>query len=142
MSLVTMNTDADCLAAFAGITFLHVPVFVLERVFLTVSGKAQINQFQKSRNADESTLFGRIQASHQNCLENLLPFAAVVLANTMKKGADFGSMAKWMVVARLGQVLAHLAGRDAPHVSIRATFFFAQVGILGAMFSKVLFCRK
>jgi hypothetical protein len=61
---------AHALLRFCAITVAHTAWILAYRVTKVING-APVNSFQKSRFENESSLYGRICASHANCLENL-----------------------------------------------------------------------
>lgn len=68
-----------------------------------------------------------------NCVENLVPFAAVVLSNKAFGHADIGSACTTYVLLRLAQAGVHCTSCSDNAVLLRATLFASGLGILGKM---------
>src|SRR3546814_20839762 len=74
----------------------------------------------------DTTLF----RSHLNALENLPLFAVIVLAATaLGKTAAVETVACWVLYARIAQSLVHLVSVSSIMVTVRATFYFVQIGL-------------
>jgi len=84
-------------------------------------------------------LIKRAEDAHANCVENLPVFAAVALAGVLLgKAALIDVLAGWVLYARIAQTLSHLAGVTHWLVMIRATFYFAQIGLIVYMSARLL----
>lgn len=72
----------------------------------------------------------RADHAHQNCLENLPVFAVLVFgASLLGKSASIDAVAAWILYARIGQSLAHLAGVNHWLVLLRAGFYGVQIAL-------------
>jgi uncharacterized MAPEG superfamily protein len=79
--------------------------------------------------------YRRAMRAHLNCVENLAPFAVLVLighAIGLRDGT-FAILAQVVVCARVGQTLAHLSSGRSLLINIRFTFFLTQLTCFGAM---------
>ena len=123
-------TALHALLAFTAWTLLLVTGVLLYRGVRFLGG-TPINSWPRGQQQPgDAPMIRRLQDAHANCLENLLPFAAIVLA-----GAALGRLpalqplAPWVVYARVGQSLAHLAGTGPAHVFVRASFWVVQLAL-------------
>ena len=144
MSSLNPDSALAALLVFTGWTALHVILLaVLERFPQTLSGEKQAHQFAKSRTYGETTLVGRIACHHQNCLENLPLFAAVVLVNAHVT-SNSGSLAAgsshsidreaWFYVySRILQGLVHWYKVNHTFAVIRFLFFGTGFTLLFVM---------
>jgi uncharacterized MAPEG superfamily protein len=91
------------------------------------------------RHADDPALLHRIADAHANCLENLPPFAVLVLvAAAMAKLPDINVLSAGVLYCRIGQSLAHLWGTGSMQVHIRATLWAGQLVLFVMIFAKLL----
>lgn len=76
-----------------------------------------------------SDRYWRLNRAHLNCLEFLPMFAAVVLTGAVLGVTEgtVATLAEVIVVARVGQSLAHISSGSALAVNVRFTFFFVQL---------------
>lgn len=73
----------------------------------------------------------RLARAHANCYENLPVVAAILLAVQVSGlQAISDPLAPWILAARIGQSLVHLASTSIPAVFIRFGFFLLQVILL------------
>ena len=89
--------------------------------------------------ADDAPWVKRLEDAHANCLENLPIFAVIVLAGAaLGRLGDLQALAPWVLVARMGQSLAHLSGTGPVQVFVRATFWAAQLVLFVWMLAKLM----
>lgn len=76
-----------------------------------------------------SDRYWRLNRAHLNCLEFLPMFAAVVLTGAVLGVAEsrLATLAELIVVARVGQSVAHISSGSAIAVNIRFSFFLVQL---------------
>jgi len=116
------------LLGFTGWTLLLVISVFLYRGVRFLGG-TPINHWPRGeKQTDDSTLVQRVEAAHANCLENLPIFAVIVLAAAaLGKLEAIGTLAPWVLYARLCQTAAHLSGLGQANVLLRASFWSAQL---------------
>lgn len=132
-------TAITALLCFALWTALLVASVFLYRG-IRVLGGAAINSWPRgNKPATDFPLIRRIEDAHANSLENLPLFAVIVLAAAaLGKTALIEPFAAYVVYARVGQSLVHLAGTSVPLVMLRATFWAVQLGLMLFMFYRLL----
>jgi len=131
-----MNTLLASLLGFAlwtlGVLAFTVGVHRWSRIF---TGKSAINEFP----ADAPTgpgWYKRATRAHLNCIENLPPFTAIVLAATFAglRSPALDLLGPAILGARVVQTVTHVAFVEtARTVSIRFTFFSVQLVAMIAM---------
>jgi len=84
--------------------------------------------------------YRRVARAHANCVENLGPFAAVVLTGHVVGLDDgaFANLALAYVLARVGQTVSHISSNRSLIVNVRFTFFMAQMVCIGAMIVQIV----
>ena len=119
----------DTLTALAGFAAWYVVLTIVMGLFRMgriVGGKA-VNSFAVS-GSDLPGLGERLTRARDNCYETLPIFAALALvAYASNRLAVTDPLAMWVLYARIGQSLCHLASLSVPVVLLRANLFFAQV---------------
>jgi len=120
----------DTLTALAGFAAWYVVLTVvmgLYRVGFSLSSQKPVNSF--AVNGSDLPGFGeRLTRARDNCYETLPIFAALALvAYGSNRLAVTDPLAMWVLYARIGQSLCHLASLSVPAVLLRANLFFAQV---------------
>ena len=99
----------------------------LYRVALVFGGRKAANTFAVS-GSDLPGFGQRLTRARDNCYETLPAFAALALvASVMGKTQVTDPLAMWVVIARMGQSLAHVTSTSVPVVLVRANLFFFQV---------------
>jgi len=122
-----MTTTLTALLGFAAWYVLLSIVLGFYRVGLVVGGQKAPNTF--AVNGLDLPNFGqRLTRARDNCYETLPLFAAIALVAHLSGRAQVtDSLAMWVLYARIGQSLTHLASTSVPAVQVRATLFFAQI---------------
>jgi len=135
-----MTTPLWCLLFFVAWTLtLVLGCIGAFRVIDVLLGKARPNAFPADT-PHGPDWYRRATRAHANCVENLGPFAAVVLighAIGLTSG-NFATLAEVYVAARVGQTLAHLASGRSLVVNVRFAFFLTQIVCLGAMIVQIV----
>jgi uncharacterized MAPEG superfamily protein len=128
-------TGVTALIYFVLWTLLLVGIVLLYRTGLVFTGKTPANSWLRgTTNPSDPGFIVRASHAHQNCLESLPLFAAVVLsASVLGKQAVVDALAVWVLYARLAQSITHLIGVNHWLVMIRATFFTIQLALLAYM---------
>lgn len=132
MSIDTSSSLAAILA-FSSWTLLHTCIMLGHRSLLINTGRAKPNGFGPSRDEPQTTFYGRVCASHANCVENLVVFAAVVLTLHLAGGPDVSTLAWRTVYLRVGQSLVHWWDTSETAVTARFLFFVGQLYCIGVM---------
>jgi len=125
-----MSASLIALLGFAAWTVLLVFAVLLFRTALVFAMKKKANSWPRGQPppADEPGIITRIGHAHQNCVEGLPIFAAIVAAATAagKLGA-IDAVAMWVLYARIAQSVTHMIGVTHWLVFIRANFFTVQL---------------
>jgi uncharacterized MAPEG superfamily protein len=121
---------ADTLSALAGFAAWFVVLTLVMgffRIGLVLGGRKAANSF--AVNGSDLPGFGeRLTRARDNCYETLPIFAALALvAYASNRLAVTDPLAPWVLYARIGQSLCHLASLSVPAVLLRANLFFVQV---------------
>ena len=134
---IQIDTALAAVLAFAAWTFLHVVVITMNRSLLINTGRAKTNAFGPSRDEPGTSFYGRVCASHANCIENLVLFSAIVLAlHELTNGGNvigLPTLAWRVVYLRIGQSLAHWYDVTEGAVTVRFLFFMGQFVSMGTM---------
>lgn len=126
-----MSASALALVGYVAWTLLLAIWIVSYRTGLVLMKKHTANGFDPS-GADLSEFSARLCRAHANCYENLPMFAALILlALGTGHGAITDPLARWVLVARVAQSTVHLISTSEAAVTIRATLFAIQLGIMG-----------
>ncbi|KAL7571140.1 hypothetical protein ACA910_014744 [Epithemia clementina (nom. ined.)] len=155
--VIDWNSAPAAVLAFTGWTLLHTLFILGHRSVLINTGKMKANGFGPSRHEPQTTLYGRVCASHANCVENLTIFASIVLALTLmmgdgssrgdssanattkEDGVDFLATLAWRTVyLRVGQSVMHCYSTSETVVTIRFLFFVGQLYCLGTMLYRAM----
>jgi uncharacterized MAPEG superfamily protein len=122
-----MANTLTALAGFAAWFVVLTLVLGFFRIGLVFSGRKAANGF--AVNGSDLPGFGeRLTRARDNCYETLPIFAALALvAYASNRLAVTDPLAMWVLYARIGQSLCHLASVSVPAVLLRANLFFAQV---------------
>ncbi len=125
-----MSPSALALVGYAAWSLLFAISIVSYRTGLVLTGKRAANEFDPS-GSDVSEFSGRLCRAHANTYENLPIFAALILV-AMATGnvAITDPLARWVLVARVAQSIVHLISTSEIAVTIRATLFTVQLGIM------------
>lgn len=103
-------------------------IYVSHRLPLMFAGKKEASHWTRGNPDDDPALFIRLKHAHANMIENVGPFAAVVLAAVASgQAAVANAMAAYVLYARVVQIVAHSIGTSMPLVLIRATAWVVQV---------------
>lgn len=132
-----MSPSALALVGYAAWTLVLVIGIVAYRSGLVVTKKHAVNGFAPD-GSDISGFSSRLCRAHANCYENLAVFASLVLvAIATGNGAITDPLARWVLVARVGQSVTHLISESEAAVMVRVTFFLVQLGIIASWVVKL-----
>jgi uncharacterized MAPEG superfamily protein len=100
-----------------------------------ILGGSRINAWGRGTvNEKDAPIAKRIHDAHQNTVENLVLFAAIVLvAHIQGRVSAIDHVASYVPVLRVLQSLAHISGGGQLNVLVRATFFSGQLAAFGTM---------
>lgn len=105
--------------------------YAFPRVPQVLLGKRRADSWERNAVSIDPPILVRAKGAHLNCVENFALFAAVVvIAALMGKSAVVDQLAGWILLARIGQSVAHVAGTALPIMLLRGGFFIAQVGMV------------
>lgn len=122
-----MTTTLTALLGFAAWFVLLSLIMGFYRIGLVMAGQKAPNSFAVD-GRDLAALGQRITRARDNCYETLPAFAAIALvAHLSGRSAVTDPLAMWVLYARIGQSLTHIASTSVPAVLIRANLFFAQM---------------
>ncbi|MDX2168147.1 MAG: MAPEG family protein [Deltaproteobacteria bacterium] len=122
-----MQTTAIALTGFALWYVLLSVGMGLYRGRYMLGGRKSANSFATD-GSDLDALGQRITRARDNCYETLPLFAALALAAFMAGRLDItDGLAMWVLYARIGQSVVHLASTSVPAVLVRANLFFLQM---------------
>jgi len=123
-----MGATATALIGFAAWFVLLSVAMALYRLTAIQAGKP-VNSFAND-GSDLAPLGRRLTRARDNCYESLPAFAAIALgASLAGRIAVTDGLAMWLLYARMGQSLVHVASTSPTAVQVRAALFFAQMAI-------------
>jgi hypothetical protein len=129
-----VNVPLVALLVFVAWTLLLLMAIGGVRVSQVLAGKAKANEFPAGvpHGGDR---YWRLNRAHLNCLEFLPLFATVVLVGAVAGagGSLLDNLARLIVVARVGQSLAHISSGSVVAVNVRFSFFAVQLASLVVM---------
>lgn len=125
-----MSASLAGLLGFTSWTLLLVSGVLLYRTAIVFRGRKKANSWGRGLPppSDEPGVVTRMGHAHQNALEGLPVFAAIILVATLAGKLDVtDSVALWVLYARIAQSVTHLIGTTHWLVFIRANFFTIQL---------------
>ena len=131
-------TSLTALLMFTAWTLLLVAAVFLYRG-IKVLGGTPINSWARGRETAANSPFAvRLGDAHANCIENLVVFAAIVLAAVaLGKSTAIDAFAPWVVYARIVQSLVHLLGTTRALVTVRASLWAVPLALFAIMLIKL-----
>ncbi len=133
-----MSSAAVALIAYACWTMLLVISIGLLRSGVIMSGGRPSMRFDPG-GTDVSPFSERLCRAHANCYENLPIFGALVaVALATDRAAAVEPLALWVLYARIGQGVVHLASVSPAAIVVRFLFYLAQIVLMGAMAWRLL----
>jgi uncharacterized MAPEG superfamily protein len=124
-----MEPTATALLGFAAWYLLLTFALGIFRSGLVLSGKKSANSFATD-GSDVGDFGRRLNRARDNCFETLPLFAAIVLAaSLMNKIGVIDPLAMYLLYARVGQSVTHLASTSIPAINVRFALFLVQVVI-------------
>lgn len=132
-------TAMTALLLYVILTLLLPLIYASYRLPLVFTGKKKADHWTRGNTDDDPALLIRIKHAHANMVENIGPFAAVVLAAVATgQAAAIAGLAAIVLYARVVQVVVHAIGTSFPLVVVRATAFLIQLALVIAMAVKLL----
>ena len=124
-----MGPTATALLGFAAWYLLLTFALGIFRSGLVLSGKKSANSFA-SDGSDVGDFGRRLNRARDNCFETLPLFAAIALsASLMNKISVIDPLAMYLLYARVGQSVTHLASTSIPAINVRFVLFLVQLVI-------------
>lgn len=124
-----MGPTATALLGFSAWYLLLTFALGILRSALVLSGKKAANDFATD-GSDVGGFGRRLNRARDNCFETLPLFAAIALAALLSnRVAVIDPLAMYLLYARIGQSLTHLASTNIMAINLRFGFFIAQIAI-------------
>jgi uncharacterized MAPEG superfamily protein len=124
-----MGPTGTALLGFAAWYLLLTFALGLFRSGLVLSGKKAANTFATD-GSDVGAFGRRLNRARDNCFETLPLFVAIALAAQLaNRVAILDPLAMYLLYARIGQSLTHLASTNIMAINVRFAFFIAQLVI-------------
>src|SRR5215813_3469551 len=121
-----MGRTAAALVGFAAWLALLTIVLGFYRCAVMLRTNKAINSFATD-GQDIDPLGHRLTRARNNCYETLPLFAALALGASIAGRLDVTDpLAMWVLYARIGQSLTHIASTSTAAVQVRGAFFFAR----------------
>lgn len=125
-------TGIEALLYYVLLMIALVLIYAGQRIPLALLGKKPIDSWTRGRAVDDPGIVVRAQHAHANTVENLPLFAAVVFAAAVLDRSNvIDAVACYILGARVAQVVVHLIGTSFILIMLRATFFLAQIALIG-----------
>src|SRR5688572_25337092 len=124
-----MGPTATALLGFAAWYLLLTFALGVFRSVLVLSGKKAANDFATD-GSDVGAFGRRLNRARDNCFETLPLFGAIALAAYMSdRIAVIDPLAMYLLYARIGQSLTHVASTSIMAINVRFAFFIVQLVI-------------
>lgn len=118
---------------YAGWMMLLTLGYALPRVPQGLSGSKPPDNWERNQPNTDPPVMRRMQHAHLNAVETFPIFVAVVVIAGLKgQLEDVQGPATWVLYARIAQSLVHISGTSTVQMSLRATLFLTQLGLLAA----------
>lgn len=124
-----MGPTATALLGFAAWYLLLTFALGIFRSGLVLSGKKAANTFATD-GSDVGAFGRRLNRARDNCFETLPLFVAIALsAQLQNRVAVLDPLAMYLLYARIGQSVTHLASTSLMAINVRFAFFIVQIAI-------------
>lgn len=125
-------TGIEALLYYVLLMIALVLIYAGQRIPLALLGKKPIDSWTRGRAVVDPEFIVRAQHAHANTVENIGLFAVVVLAAALLGRSNVvDAVAVYILGARVAQVVVHLIGTSFILIMLRATFFLAQIALIG-----------
>lgn len=134
-----MTLSLYCLVGYVVWAMLLVVAIVALRGVEVLAGRKRVNEFPGGVQHGGDA-YWRLYRAHANTVENLSLVAILVLTAAVAHvaGPTFDRLAAVALGARVAQSLVHISSGSSLAVSVRGTFFFAQLGCFAWMAVELL----
>lgn len=133
-----MTPTATALLGFAAWYVLLTVALGLFRVGLVFSGKKSPETFATD-GSDVGAFGRRLTRARDNCFETLPLFAAIALAASITNRLGvLDPFAPYVLYARIGQSLTHVASTSVVAINVRFFFFIVQIAIYAVWLVQLL----
>lgn len=134
-----MTGSATAILGYAGWMLLLLVLVVVMRTVISQRTEKQVNEF--SPGGEDVPGFGhRVTRAHLNCVENIGPFIAIIVAAYLSDQLTVtDQLAMWVLYARIAQSVVHLISTALPMVMIRGTLLLVQIALQGWMIFQLAF---
>jgi uncharacterized MAPEG superfamily protein len=124
-----MGATFTALLAFAGWFVLLTFALGAVRSGLVLSGKKAANSFATD-GSDIGGFAHRLNRARDNCFETLPVFASIALvASATNRLSVTDPLAMYLLYARIGQSVTHIASTSIPAINVRFALFAVQLVI-------------
>ena len=124
-----MGPTATALLGFAAWYLLLTFALGVFRSGLVLSGKKEANSFATD-GSDVGAFGRRLNRARDNCFETLPLFCAIVLAASLVgKISVIDPLAMYLLYARVGQSVTHVASTSLMAINVRFALFLVQLVI-------------
>jgi len=124
-----MGPTATALLGFAAWYLLLTFALGVFRSGLVLSGKKEANSFATD-GSDVGTFGRRLNRARDNCFETLPLFCAIALAASLVgKISVIDPLAMYLLYARVGQSVTHVASTSLMAINVRFALFLVQLVI-------------
>jgi uncharacterized MAPEG superfamily protein len=124
-----MGPTGRALLGFAAWYLLLTFALGIFRSALVLSGKKAANDFA-TEGTDVGAFGRRLNRARDNCFETLPLFIAIAFAaNLANRVSALDPLAMYVLYARIGQSLTHLASTSIMAINVRFAFFIVQLVI-------------
>ncbi|MBK6286196.1 MAG: MAPEG family protein [Gammaproteobacteria bacterium] len=125
-----MTSTSCAIIGLAGWFVAVLLMLAMFRVYTSASAKKPANSFAPD-GSDVPGFGQRLVRVHANCYENIPLYIGVLLfAMVAGQSAITDPTACWLLYARIGQSLVHMASVSLAAVMVRFSLFAVQVGLL------------
>jgi uncharacterized MAPEG superfamily protein len=141
MTIVALPPAVAALLHFCALAVGSVSLIALFRTARVALGGARANSWTRGKEppASDPPFMTRLNHAHQNVVENLGVFAAIVFAAFVAGRMEIvNPLSQWLVRLRLAQFATHLVSTSHTAVFVRASFFFPQVAIFAYWLLRLL----
>lgn len=124
---------------YAGWMLILALIYAVPRVPQALTGAKPIDSWERNKQPIDAPILQRAKAAHLNCIENFAVFAVVVVvAGLMNRLEAIGSLAAFVLYARIAQSVVHISGTSFVQIFLRATFFLIQILLVLVMVYRLL----
>lgn len=124
-----MSASLTALLGYSAWTLALVGAIAVLRSSLILTSARAANTFSPAGD-DVSPFSGRLCRAHANCYEFFPVFGGLIAVAALSQSSHITDpLALWVLLARIGQSVVHLASTSAAAVTVRFVFFAVQFAI-------------